>query len=146
MVEVLNETSSAIPANRIAGALEALVARHDTLQRDVTVVMVGAETIREHNRRDRSVDDTTDVLSYPTHEPDDTEMPPVPHLGDVLVCVDVARDQAAAAGRSFDDEVVTLAAHGTMHLLGFDHATEEAWRPFHEAQQQAVSWRPKPGS
>lgn len=142
MVEVMNETGAPVPANRVAGALEALVARHDPMQRDVTVVMVDASTIHERNLRDRGVDDVTDVLSYPTHEPDDEGVPAVPHLGDVLVCVDVAKTQAKAAGRTFDDETVVLAAHGTMHLLGFDHPNEQAWAAFRKAQDEAVAWTP----
>lgn len=141
MVEVLNETGTAVPANRIAGAIEALVAKYDAQQRDVTIVMVSTETIQARNLRDRGVNNTTDVLSYPTHEPDDMHMPPVQHLGDVLICVDVAREQAADGNRTLDDELLILAAHGTMHLLGFDHTSDEAWQPFIEAQAQTMAWR-----
>jgi probable rRNA maturation factor len=86
---------------------------------------------------------TTDVLSFPLHEwgldgatsflaDDDGVSPPGPMLlGDVVIDVDQAVRQAAEGGWSVPEELVLLAIHGTLHLLGHDHAEldeEEAMR------------------
>ena len=70
----------------------------------------------------------TDVLSFPMDElrPGTSDRPTQPGLlGDIVVCPEVAADQAAAAGHSPMDEMLLLTTHGTLHLLGFDHAEPE---------------------
>ena len=67
----------------------------------------------------------TDVLSFPMDElrpgrADDVPEPGV--LGDVVLCPEVARRQAAAAGHGTDAEIALLLTHGVLHLLGYDHA------------------------
>ena len=73
----------------------------------------------------------TDVLSFPTDElrpgrPD--SQTPAGLLGDVVICPQVAGEQAEAAGHDLATEMNILLTHGMLHLLGFDHATpaEEA--------------------
>ena len=60
----------------------------------------------------------TDVLSFNINEklPDGTF-----YLGDVLICLEVARKQAEKAGHSLEEEIGELAKHGVKHLLGWDH-------------------------
>ncbi|MCA0380441.1 MAG: rRNA maturation RNase YbeY [Actinobacteria bacterium] len=73
----------------------------------------------------------TDVLSFPMDElrpgrPD--AQTPAGLLGDVVICPQVAGEQAEAAGHDLATEMNILLTHGMLHLLGFDHATpaEEA--------------------
>src|SRR5947208_4763231 len=70
----------------------------------------------------------TDVLAFPMDElhdqrddTDDDDAPPT-LLGDVVLCPDVARAQAAEAGHATEDELHLLCTHGVLHLLGYDHA------------------------
>src|SRR5690554_6266085 len=91
---------------------------------EATLVIVDDPTIASLNERDRGVAGPTDVLSYPLHEPTDVGHPRTPHLGDVIVSIDTAAEQAKASGHTLPVELVTLAAHGLMHLLGHDHQTE----------------------
>lgn len=72
------------------------------------------DTIRDFNRRFAGEDHATDVLSFPAGG--DGE------LGDIILSLDHLRSQAEAAGHSLDVEAATLAVHGFLHLLGFDHA------------------------
>ena len=67
----------------------------------------------------------TDVMSFPMDElrPGDDAEPGV--LGDIVVCSEVAQEQAAAAGHTLLDEVLLLVTHGLLHLLGYDHAEED---------------------
>jgi probable rRNA maturation factor len=61
----------------------------------------------------------TDVLSFPGDDEEDPR-----YLGDVVVCADVAARQAAELGHSYRTELVVLALHGVLHLLGHDHTRD----------------------
>ena len=70
------------------------------------------------NARYRKKDYPTDVLSFPAAQ----DMPNgVRLLGDVIISVDKAKEQAKERGRSSDEEMMTLLIHGVLHLLGYDH-------------------------
>lgn len=99
----------------------------------LTLAFVGDAAMRELNRRHRRKDRTTDVLSFGqdlgrasgaravarlVREADGTL-----HLGDVVVSPAQARRQARRGGHALEAEVAFLAAHGALHLLGFDDAT-----------------------
>lgn len=137
-VEVIDETGRYLRVPDIARALDVLLAELGEVDDEATVVIVDDPAIARLNERDRGVAGPTDVLSYPLHEPTDVGHPRTPHLGDVLVSIDTAAVQAQSAGHTLDAEVVTLAAHGLMHLLGHDHQTEADWGPFRAAQARAV--------
>lgn len=142
MVEVFDETSTIDPDRlaRLEAAVDALVHLHEDGERTLTLVLVGDEEMRRRNLRDRGIDDVTDVLSYPTFEPDDVGMPRIEHLGDLFVCLPQATRQAHAHGHDLFTEVATLSAHGCMHLLGHDHPDAASWTPFLEAQAWIVTW------
>jgi probable rRNA maturation factor len=77
----------------------------------VAVELVGAERIRELNRRHRGVDAPTDVLAFPV---DGAGPAPGPReLGDVVICPEHAAD------------LVEVAVHGVLHLCGYDHETDD---------------------
>ena len=61
----------------------------------------------------------TDVLSFPMDMPE--SMGEVATLGDIVICPSVAAQQAASAGHSVNHEIFILAAHGLLHILGYDH-------------------------
>jgi probable rRNA maturation factor len=108
---------------------------------EMAVVFVDAATIADLNQQYLGGDGPTDVLAFPLEEeipvgryPDEggrgpgaTSDPPEPPLaiGDVVVCPEVARRQAAERGILLDDELALLVVHGTLHLFGYDHAEPE---------------------
>jgi len=113
---------------------------------EVSVVVTGDEEIRALNREYRGIDEPTDVLSFPLAEPGENASetapfepaeraggegglsgPPV-HLGDIVISLERARLQAEEYGHSFLRELGFLAVHGALHLLGYDHETEEERR------------------
>lgn len=83
----------------------------------MTVAIVPDGRVRALNRRFRRKDGPTDVLSFPADEPG--------QLGDVVIASGVARRQAVLAGHSLGTELRVLALHGLLHLLGYDHETDE---------------------
>lgn len=97
---------------------------------EVSLALVGDDTIKELNGRFRKKPKPTDVLSFPLHSADPASLltaasaGPVLHLGDVAVSIPTAARQAKARKRPPLDELTTLVAHGLLHLLGFDHRTD----------------------
>ena len=88
---------------------------------DMTIVLTDDEQLHELNREYLGVDAPTDVLSFPAAESDPETG--TTYLGDILISIPRATQQAQAAGHSVEDEVQLLVVHGTLHLLGHDHAT-----------------------
>lgn len=138
MVEILDETNQFPAVDRVQTALDVLLAEWDLADAEATVVILPDEEVHRLNAAHRGVDEPTDVLSYPTHEPDDVAMPTVSHLGDVLIALGVATRQAEEHDRTPAEEVAVLAAHGITHLRGFDHRDAAEWTPFHEAQDRVL--------
>ena len=117
---------------------------------EVEVNFVTEEEIRELNARTRDTDRVTDVLSYPmldeirpfTRENYPFDVDPengrVP-LGSIVICRDVAARQAEEYGHSRDREETYLFVHGLLHLLGYDHMTEEDKSVMREAEERILS-------
>ncbi|MEM6429069.1 MAG: rRNA maturation RNase YbeY [Deinococcota bacterium] len=110
--------------------------------RELTLVFVDDAMVQTLNRDHRQVDAPTDVLSYPTSEPEDVSMPTISHLGDIIISVDTAAAQAQTAGHSLSTELLILAAHGLTHLLGYDHPTEDEWHIFRNHQKRILDLAP----
>lgn len=93
----------------------------------ITLTLCGKAKIKKLNKDYRDKDYATDVLSFPVYEnlrPDrksrEKALPQI-ELGDLVICKDVAKTQAKEFGITYVQEVVHLASHGLLHLLGFDH-------------------------
>ena len=99
----------------------------------LSVSFVSKEEIRELNRDYRGIDSVTDVLSFPQFEGEEIryyaehkeDAPEEFMLGDVVICMDKAEEQALEFGHSLTRELVYLFTHSVLHLLGYDHETEE---------------------
>lgn len=93
---------------------------------EVSVVLTDSESIKSINSEYRGIDSATDVLSFPQFAPDepypDTGYVP---LGDIVISVERAENQALVYGHSFERELAFLTVHSTLHLLGYDHVTGE---------------------
>jgi probable rRNA maturation factor len=88
-------------------------------------MFAGAGTLRSLNRRFRRRDRATDVLSFPAGAPGPESSRAGWHLGDLAIGVPAARRQARRRGHSLAREVQFLLLHGYLHLLGYDHETDE---------------------
>lgn len=118
----------------------------------IQVSFIGPAAIRRANASTRAIDRVTDVLSFPMLnlmdgrliEPltaadyDRTTEQPVVFLGDVLICLERAQQQANEYGHSFEREVGFLAAHGLLHLLGYDHDTPLREQLMQKHQRRAL--------
>ena len=91
---------------------------------EVSVRFVDNELIRELNARYRKIDRETDVLSFPLGENGVYDVNPATGaalLGDVVISVQKAMEQAQEYGHSLDREIGFLTVHSMLHLLGYDH-------------------------
>ncbi len=95
---------------------------------EVSVAIASDALVRRLNRDFRGIDATTDVLSFPAQNDPQTPEPGVPSqhrlLGDIVIAAGVARRQAREAGHSLQAELRVLCLHGLLHLLGYDHETD----------------------
>ena len=86
---------------------------------EMSVVIGSDALLKRLNLKYRGINSTTDVLSFPSSETDpDTK---ALYLGDVVISLPRAHDQAAAGGHPLAEELQLLVVHGTLHLLGYDH-------------------------
>ena len=98
---------------------------------EVSMSLVDDAAIRGLNAAWRKKDKPTDVLSFPLLEDALGELASAPAgtlLGDIVISVPTATRQAKARRRSLDVEATTLAAHGLLHLFGFDHGSDDTER------------------
>ena len=100
--------------------------KYEDFQRpcEVSVTFTDNEKIRELNAQYRSIDRATDVLSFPLFD-EDFEDEEELALGDVVLSLEKAEEQAKEYGHSFEREVAFLVVHSVLHLLGYDHETSE---------------------
>ncbi len=101
---------------------------------ELSVLLAGDAFVRELNRRYRSVDRTTNVLAF--SQQDSSQTLPIPMLlGDVVISVEKAGRDSAAAGNSLSDELKKLIVHGVLHLSGHDHRTRAQARRMRQLEQ-----------
>jgi probable rRNA maturation factor len=131
-VDVNNESDISIGEDRLLRLANHIFAQtHVNSRTDLAVLFVDEDAMEQLHRQWMNEPGTTDVLSFPMDElrPGRADaITPEGILGDIVICPQVAANQADAAGHSLEDELAVLLTHGMLHLLGFDHATplEEA--------------------
>lgn len=108
-------------ATKLAAAVLARIGRADA---ELTITFIRDEAMQKLNREYRGKDKPTDVLSFAYHESDDGFTESDAHLGDVVISVETAARYAAEFGLTFAREIEHLIIHGTLHLAGYDHETD----------------------
>ncbi len=88
-----------------------------------SIAFVNDAAIQELNKKFREIDAPTDVLSFPVEEvnPEDNSV----YIGDIIISMDAATKQSQEQSITQLDELHLLIIHGFLHLLGYDHDTEE---------------------
>lgn len=113
LINVENQTGFPLPLEQ----LEAIAKEYT--DREIELIVCDNATIRKINARYRSKDHPTDVLSFPLEGGFDT-LP----LGSIMISSDFAREKAALLGHTAKEESILLFIHGLLHLLGYDHETD----------------------
>lgn len=97
---------------------------------EISVVVTDNEDIQKLNKKYRGLDCPTDVLAFPMYESTLQIIDAIKEfrevlLGDVIISLEKAREQAEEYGHSLEREISFLVIHGVLHLLGFDHKEEK---------------------
>jgi len=125
------ESEFSIPGDLLERAAQ-VVLQHESqsLDVDLSIVLTDNAHLHELNLNYLGVDAPTDVLSFPASETDPETG--ARYVGDILISIPRAQEQADAAGHPLESEVQLLIVHGTLHLLGYDHA---------ELDEKARMWK-----
>jgi probable rRNA maturation factor len=118
-VSVGEGVSPPVDAARVEAAVRAVLAAEGVDEAEMSIVLVSDADIAQLNEEYLDHEGPTDVISFHLHEEGE------PPLGDVYVGVDQAVRQAAEFGATPAEEVVRLAVHGTLHVLGWDHPKDD---------------------
>lgn len=108
-----------VEAARIVAAVRHVLRAEGVEAAEISVALVSDDEIAALNQQYLQHEGPTDVISFHLHDEGE------PPLGDVYVGVDQAARQAAGFGASVADEVLRLAVHGTLHVLGYAHPEGE---------------------
>jgi probable rRNA maturation factor len=106
-------------------AVAAVLAREAEVPVEVSVLLADDAMVAGLNRDYRGQDRPTNVLSFPAGEPDWPGCPEPALLGDVVVAFETTRREAETEGRGLLDHLTHLLVHGTLHLLGYDHESDD---------------------
>jgi probable rRNA maturation factor len=119
MVVVQNPIKdSSINEQSLINTLQSVIADLDVGSGELLIRLVDKTEIQSLNKIYRDKNQPTNVLSFPSDFPEEIEEAV---LGDVVICVDVVREEAETQNKSFENHLIHMAVHGTLHLLGYDH-------------------------
>lgn len=112
---------------------------------EVSVLITDDSEIKEFNKKYRNVDSETDVLSFPQFEENgDSEEPLFFEeteeiiLGDIIISAERALEQSEDFGHSFTREMSYLLVHGILHLLGYDHMTDDDKKAMRQMEEKIL--------
>ena len=104
---------------------------------ELGVTFADDAAIRGLNAQWRGKDKPTNVLSFPAFPEGGATIPPM--LGDIVLARETIEREAALEGKPFDHHLTHLVAHGLLHLLGYDHETEDEAEEMEEAERRILA-------
>lgn len=140
-LEINNETDWDVDCQEFAELVSyCLEQLHVSRAAEVNLVMVDVDTMTELHMKWMDLPGPTDVLSFPMDEltPGSEGLETEGMLGDIVLCPEVAAEQAKDAGHAPVEEMLLLTVHGLLHLLGFDHADPEQEKTMFELQRKLL--------
>ncbi len=107
---------------------------------EIGLMFVDNEQIREMNSAYRDKDSATDVLSFPMYEADEAiEDEEEILLGDIVISLERAAEQAEEYGHSLEREVMYLLVHGLLHLAGYDHMEDDEKKEMRRREEELLT-------
>lgn len=146
-VDIDERFAAEVAEETLAGALKAVLTHLGIGNAGVAVVVTDNDYVQNLNRTYRGVDAPTDVLSFASQEGDELDAAFAPevaeeidrYLGDLILAFPYAAAQAARYGYPIQTEMQLLVVHGSLHLLGYDHNTDEAQAEMWAAQHAVLT-------
>jgi probable rRNA maturation factor len=141
-IEVNNESGHRVDEAEFAAlARYVLDAMHVHPQADLSILLVDTDVMTDLHVQYMDEPGPTDVLSFPMDElrpGAEGDPSPAGLLGDVVLCPEVAAQQARKAGHSTSEELLLLTTHGILHLLGYDHVEPEEEKEMFALQRRLL--------
>jgi probable rRNA maturation factor len=136
-VEISNRSGVSAPESEVESLLNFGIDYMDLHPEcELSVTFVDDQEMEELHIKWMDEPGTTDVLSFPMDMPESKD--DAVTLGDIVIDPIVAANQAASAGHSTEHEIYILAAHGLLHILGYDHADKDEEKIMFELQETIV--------
>lgn len=136
----------------ISKVFEAVMQYHelDTHEISVEITLLNEEEMRSVNAQTRGIDNPTDVLSFPSfdielpldmkrYEKDISPETGELYIGEILICEQIMNEQAVEYGHSEERELAFLSVHGLLHLLGYDHISEDMRVEMRKAEEESLT-------
>ncbi len=129
-----------IDSERLSRAIGETLSGEASSPVELSLVITNEERVQELNRIYRGKDEPTDVLSFALQDGEPFVAPPdgILHLGEVFISYPQAVTQAKEYNHSIELEVAILAIHGVLHLLGYDHETQEDEREMRTREEMVM--------
>lgn len=142
-IEVTNQQDAVVIADQlyelVRTCLMKAAAMEEVKEGEVSVSFVDDGEIQRLNHQFRSVDRPTDVLAFPMDDDDRFPEGFPPLLGDIVISMPRVVEQANEYGHSVERELGFLVVHGFLHLLGYDHETDETERVMVDKQRHVLN-------
>jgi probable rRNA maturation factor len=126
LIDVANDSNNiSFDVELVYNAIRITLNAHSLDECEVSVLLTDDSHMRVLNRDYRGMDSSTDVLAFAMHDDQESKKLNPNILGDIVISLETAERQAEAAHHSFDREVIVLTVHGILHLIGYDHKTQD---------------------
>jgi probable rRNA maturation factor len=132
-----NQDQYPVDAARFQSLIGQILEKLEETECELSLLLTDDVEIQELNKTYRDLDKATDVLSFPQDEDAVNESGDT-LLGDVVISVETAARQAEEHHLSFNEELILLAIHGILHLLGYDHERSPQEAHIMQDKTQAV--------
>lgn len=140
MFEIINNTNKKIiEIDKLNKYIDFVITKLNLKEAIFNIIFVSNEEIHKINKEYRNTDRVTDVISFALEDNKDIVYDSFRLLGDIYIAIDVAYDQATQYNHSREREVCFLATHGILHLLGYDHMTEEEEEVMFDKQEELLN-------
>ena len=140
MIDINNLTNYTVDKKKFSTVAKKVLSGENRLTENISLAFVGKKDIKNLNKKFRKKDKATDVLSF--------ELKEEKHLGEIVICPEVVKENAKKYGNTFKDEMLKVFIHGILHLLGYDHeksfgcSTGEAERQAENMERKQEKYLP----
>lgn len=122
MIEINNQTSFRVDKKLFTGIAKKLLKGENREREKISLAFVGKEDIKKLNKKYRGRNKPTDVLSFDFKSKiKNQKLSKELGLGEILICLDVVKENAQKYGNDFQQEMIKVFTHGILHLCGYDH-------------------------
>ncbi|HIT22217.1 MAG TPA: rRNA maturation RNase YbeY [Candidatus Scybalousia intestinigallinarum] len=137
--EIFNETSCDLEEEmkQLREFIDFVLKEEKLENVEFNIIFIDNPRIHEMNLTYRGVDRPTDVISFALEDNKTIDLG-IRLLGDIYISIDKAKEQAVSYGHSLKREISFLAVHGLLHLLGYDHMTEEEEKVMFTKQEELL--------